>query len=293
MIKKLAVLILAAIGIAGCSPNPSMSNTNSNAVVQTTTNTSVVSSHSTETNSMPTANPNSAKPPSSSGGGSPMAKAIDTSQMTAAIDKADKAYKAKPTDEKAKNDLAEAYFTRAFALTEAAQYRSALGDFRKGLKLNPNNADAKGMHDQIINIFQSIGREPPKEGDEPPPLPFNGSGEKTTSNSGSERINFTSGATTATATGNLKNYDDAKSFVVKVNAGQTLKTEQVKDEKSLHYVTVSVKDPKDEYVGDSDASCNNRKEISPTVAGDYILEVKECQKADAWSGDFRLKVIIK
>ena len=101
-----------------------------------------------------------------------MAKAIDVSKMTADIEKADKALKAKPNDVKAKEDLAKAYFVRAFALTDAAQYRAALGDFRKGLKLNPNDADAKAMHDKIIAIFQNIGREPPKEGEEPPPMPF-------------------------------------------------------------------------------------------------------------------------
>ena len=101
-----------------------------------------------------------------------MARPIDVSAMTADIEKAEKNYKANPNDEKAKNALAGAYFKRAFALTEAAQYRAALGDFRKGLKLNPNDQDAKQMHDQIISIFQSIGREPPKEGEEPAPLPF-------------------------------------------------------------------------------------------------------------------------
>jgi hypothetical protein len=58
-------------------------------------------------------------------------------------------------------------------LTDAAQYRAALGDFRKGLKLNPNDTKAKAMHDRIISIFASIGREPPKEGEEPAPMPFN------------------------------------------------------------------------------------------------------------------------
>jgi hypothetical protein len=28
------------------------------------------------------------------------------------------------------------------------------------------------MHDQIISIFASIKREPPKEGEEPAPMPF-------------------------------------------------------------------------------------------------------------------------
>jgi tetratricopeptide (TPR) repeat protein len=73
---------------------------------------------------------------------------------------------------KARENLAKAYFDRAFLLTDAAQYRAALGDFRKGLKLNPSDAEAKKMHDQIISIFASIKREPPKEGEEPAPMPF-------------------------------------------------------------------------------------------------------------------------
>ena len=75
-------------------------------------------------------------------------------------------------DEKAKTELSKAFFVRAFALTEAAQYRAALGDFRKGLKLDPDNKEAKDMHDQIIAIFESMGREAPKEGEESAPMPI-------------------------------------------------------------------------------------------------------------------------
>ena len=102
-----------------------------------------------------------------------MGRPVDVSEITAKIEQADKNYKAKPGDAKAKEELAKAYFVRAFALTEAAQYRSALGDFRKGLKLKPEAPEAKKMHDQIIDIFKSIGREPPKEGEEPPPMAVN------------------------------------------------------------------------------------------------------------------------
>ena len=102
-----------------------------------------------------------------------MAKPIDVSQMTADVEKAEKSFKQNQKDEKAKENLTKAYFVRAFALTEAAQYRAALGDFRKGLKLSPNDAEAKAMHDRIIDIFQnSLRREPPKEGEEPPPMPM-------------------------------------------------------------------------------------------------------------------------
>jgi tetratricopeptide (TPR) repeat protein len=100
------------------------------------------------------------------------ATAIDTTEYDAEIAKAEKNFKAKSKDEAAKTALAEAYAKRAFALTQAAQYRAALGDFRKSLKLNPENAEAKSMHDQIVDIFKSLDREPPTEGAEPTPLPF-------------------------------------------------------------------------------------------------------------------------
>jgi tetratricopeptide (TPR) repeat protein len=177
--KKIVVLSLAALIFAGCSndatqTNVNVSRANTNAPSTTSRsadNTLVVSSHSTEKNADTSLkqNPNSADQSQTI---SPMQKPIDVSEMTAKIEKADKEYKAKSTDEKSKKALAGAYFERAFALTEAAQYRAALGDFRKGLKLDPDNKEAQSMHDEIISIFKSIGREPPKEGEEPPPSPF-------------------------------------------------------------------------------------------------------------------------
>jgi len=170
--KKIVILGLSAVMFAACGggANQQTVSTNTPPATQNTNNTLVVSSHQTE-KTLPS-NPASSSVDQSSSTQSPMSKAIDVTEMTAKIEKADKEYKAKPTDTKAKENLAAAYFERAFALTKAAQYRAALGDFRKGLKLNPNDSDAKAMHDQIIDIFKSIGREPPKEGEEPPPLPF-------------------------------------------------------------------------------------------------------------------------
>lgn len=172
--KKALIIGFLSVALAACSNSAqtlTQNANNTNAATQRNTDSLVVSSHSTD--KTPTANKpaqNGAPRPQTE---SPMAKPIDVSEMTAAIEKAEKDYKAKETDAKAKEKLAEAYFARAFALTEAAQYRAALGDFRKGLKLKPDNEDAKKMHDRIISIFQSINREPPKEGEEPPPMPFN------------------------------------------------------------------------------------------------------------------------
>jgi len=180
--KKTSILIFLSLAIAaGCSKSATTTqqNTTNTTTTVSQSNTSntksddslTVSSHSQKSTSQTqTDTPSSS---TSSGGGSPMQRGVDVSQLTAEIEKADKEYKAKPTDEKAKSDLAEAYFKRAFSLTDAAQYRAALGDFRKGLKLKPDAKEAKDMHDQIIDIFKSIGREPPKEVEEPAPMPVN------------------------------------------------------------------------------------------------------------------------
>lgn len=101
---------------------------------------------------------------------SPMEKYVDVSAESEAIEDALKKHGASPGSEDGKKAVAKAYYDRAFALTKAAQYRAALGDFRKGMKLDPENQEAKSMHDEIIRIFKSIGRQPPKEGEEPPPL---------------------------------------------------------------------------------------------------------------------------
>jgi len=173
--KKIAVLSFLALIFTACG-NSNQPTVNSNAVpppatTQNNSNSLVVSSHSTD-KTAPSNPSNSANSANSSSSNSPMSKAVDVTAMTAKIEKADKELKAKPTDAKLKENLAAAYFERAFALTEAAQYRAALGDFRKGLKLKPDDKEAKDMHDQILDIFKSIGREPPKEGEEPPPMPI-------------------------------------------------------------------------------------------------------------------------
>ena len=107
------------------------------------------------------------------------------------------------------------------------------------------------------------------------------------------RITFYKKATEATVSSSLRSYKDKKVFVIKVRPGQTLKTEQISTVSSSHNITVSVTNPAGEEVGDSDASCNNRREIAPTVAGDYKITVYECQKSDAWRGQFKLKVSVK
>jgi tetratricopeptide (TPR) repeat protein len=97
---------------------------------------------------------------------------IDTTKYDKAIADAEKNQKAKPADATTKTVLAQAYFERGFALTESRQYASALGDYRRALKLDPNHEESKKWMDQILSIYQMLKKEAPKEGEEPPPLPF-------------------------------------------------------------------------------------------------------------------------
>ncbi|MEO7538552.1 MAG: hypothetical protein ABIV21_00860 [Pyrinomonadaceae bacterium] len=95
---------------------------------------------------------------------------INTKEFDSAIAAAEKALSSKPADQGAKKTLAAAYYRRAEALTEARQYASALGDYRRTLKYDPSNKDSQDWIERIISIYDSINRESPKEGEEPPPL---------------------------------------------------------------------------------------------------------------------------
>lgn len=104
-----------------------------------------------------------------SGGGTP----IDTSKYDADIKQAETKYDKNKEDNAAKMSLAQAYLARANALTlEGRQYNAALGDYRRTLKYDPANEEAKKWIGEIVGIYQSLGREVPKEGEENKPLPF-------------------------------------------------------------------------------------------------------------------------
>lgn len=101
------------------------------------------------------------------------------------------------------------------------------------------------------------------------------------------RIKFRKGAVSATVSGTLSGYRSKRVFVIRVREGQTMKID------SNRSITLTVLNPSGEDVMDRDLSCNGRAEISPTVTGDYRIEVYECMKADAWRGTFKLKVHVE
>jgi hypothetical protein len=97
----------------------------------------------------------------------------------------------------------------------------------------------------------------------------------------------------ANVSGSLRGYNSERSYLLRVLEGQTIRTEQLKSSRSLKYITIYITDPNGSPVGDSDASCNDRREITPTIPGDYRIRVVECQKADPWRGTFRFRVSVR
>lgn len=167
--KKFLVLVFAGAVSISCSSAAQQANNSAvNTAMIRAENSPIVSSHGDESEKAIVTQTNN----KSASTESPRTKPVDVAEMTADIEKAERAFQKNPKDEKAKVELAKAYFVRATALTGAAQYRAALGDYRKGLKLDATDEEARKMHDQIISIFKQIGREPPKEGEEPKALPI-------------------------------------------------------------------------------------------------------------------------
>ena len=157
-IMKIFVILLSSLALAACgsAPRPVAENSNGNSAPASNERPQTVIAHTTENGTPPAAGEKSHWTQR----GNP----IDTSTYDAEIAKAEKS-----GDKKA---IAAAYLKRANALTQAGQYASALGDYRRTVKNDPSNGEAQEWIMQITSIYDSMNREAPKEGEEPPPLPF-------------------------------------------------------------------------------------------------------------------------
>ncbi|HQZ98514.1 MAG TPA: tetratricopeptide repeat protein [Pyrinomonadaceae bacterium] len=165
------IVIISGITFAACSTNAVRVSDNSAASNNSAKlpEQSVIAHSNEPTGPGPAASVDPSKPKSKwTQSGTP----IDTKKFDDAIKTADAAVKKSPKSADAKKALAKAYFDRGMALTDARQYPSALGDYRKALEADPEMAEAKQWVDQIIGIYASMNREAPKPGEEPPPLPF-------------------------------------------------------------------------------------------------------------------------
>ncbi|CAN5853812.1 hypothetical protein BH20ACI4_BH20ACI4_32390 [soil metagenome] len=172
--KKIAILSFCFLFSVGCNNTPItvQQNTNANVPVQKPDELSTVSSHSQDKKDEKLPDANTVKKSGDKTKWTQSGNPIDTTSFDSEIKQVEDKIKSNPKDETLKKSLADAYVARGMALTDARQYASALGDYRKALKLEPANETAKQWIGQIIGIYESINRSYPPEGEEPPPLPF-------------------------------------------------------------------------------------------------------------------------
>lgn len=121
-----------------------------------------------------------AVPPVSSahGGGAPAAPAspavnadakpsLPTPELDAKIEKAEAKVKTAGASTADKKAAAAAYVERAnvyYSAGTPSLYKFALGDFRRALRYDPSNEEARGKMEQIVSIYQSMGRPVPSNG---------------------------------------------------------------------------------------------------------------------------------
>jgi tetratricopeptide (TPR) repeat protein len=161
------LLALCACAACGSSQQPTSNAANSSASsseatqnrAQTVVVPPVASAHGSGGGSVapsPQAGATSAEKPS-----------IPTPELDAKIAKAEAKAKATKASDADKRTAASAYVERANVYYTAQQpmlYKFALGDFRRALRYDPNNTEARTKMDQIVSIYQSMGKPVPTNG---------------------------------------------------------------------------------------------------------------------------------
>lgn len=104
------------------------------------------------------------------GAASSTAAPVETAELDAKIQKAEAKAKAAGAGESDKKAAAAAYFERADFYREQGVptlYKFALRDYRIGLRYDPSASGPRERMDEIVKIYQSMGRPVPALGNEP------------------------------------------------------------------------------------------------------------------------------
>ena len=119
-----------------------------------------------------TTNGGGAAPATATGGGGGEAdRALaNTAEFDARIAKAAAKADASGASAADKKAAAEAYLARANVYRDAGNprlYKFALGDYRRALRYDPSNREAKDKMEEIVSIYEGMGRPVPNNGLEP------------------------------------------------------------------------------------------------------------------------------
>ena len=129
----------------------------------------VVSSHGGPSSA--SSSPGAPSGPGGGGGGSVAPRPeVATPELDAKIEKAEAKAKAPGATEADRKAAGAAYFERANFFFNAGNprlYRFSLADYRRGLRYNPDDAQARANMNEIVRIYRSMNMPVPELGNEP------------------------------------------------------------------------------------------------------------------------------
>lgn len=166
----LPALIASCTLLAACGNNPPASTARQNSNTPSTTQPSGTTDNSSGVSVVSSHGGGNTTAAGGSTTGSATKPPVETPELDAKIEKAEAKAKASGASDADKKAAAKAYFDRADFYREQGQpvlYKFALADYRRGLRYDPTDSDARKKMDEIVSIYQSMGRPVPDLGNEP------------------------------------------------------------------------------------------------------------------------------
>jgi len=151
---------------------------------------------------------------------------MDTRALDAKIARAVARADARRATRADRRAAAEAYFQRADIYRDAGNprlYRFALGDYRRGLRYDPSNGQARERMNEIISIYQSMRRPVPTNGLEDAGTNARPSdeAEPASQTSQAKRVRFRRGRNSATVTGSIVRASSDE-YLIDARAGERI-----------------------------------------------------------------------
>lgn len=166
----IAAVLLSATLLAACgggAPAPKAAG-NANAPAANSAQTSIAHGTSPSSNLGPA--PSHGGAAAAPGAASSATAPVATPELDAKVQKAEAKAKAAGATEADRKAAAAAYFERADFFRDQGDprlYRYALRDYRVGLRLDPAAKEPRAKMEEIVRIYESMGRPVPDLGKEP------------------------------------------------------------------------------------------------------------------------------
>jgi hypothetical protein len=166
----LAALAACALAAAcGGAPAPTAKTSNSTSNSQTTNAQTSIQHGASPASDAGVAASHGGAPQSGAASGAATKPPVETPELDAKIEKAEAKAKAAGASDAEKKAAARAYFDRANFFRDQGSpvlYKFALADYRRGLRYDPSDKEARAKMDEIVDIYKSMGRPVPDLGNE-------------------------------------------------------------------------------------------------------------------------------